>query len=92
MEARIDTATRRNFRSRLSARTHGSLAGLVVLAFVPLAVRDLYTLHILVLALIWLVIVAAWDLITGYAGIFSFGQIAFFVIGAYASGILATRL
>jgi branched-chain amino acid transport system permease protein len=54
--------------------------------------RDLYTLHILVLALIWLVIVAAWDLITGYAGIFSFGQIAFFVIGAYVSGILSTTL
>jgi branched-chain amino acid transport system permease protein len=33
-------------------------------------------------------VAAAWDLIMGFAGIFTFGQIAFFVIGAYGSAIL----
>lgn len=92
METHAGLAAKVGLRARFSARVHGSLIGLALLALVPLFMRDLYTLHILVLALIWLVIVAAWDLITGYAGIFSFGQIAFFVIGAYVSGILSTTL
>lgn len=70
----------------------GSLAGLAILGVVPLMVSSQYTLNLFVLAFIYLMIVAGWDLMTGYAGIFSFGQVAFFVIGAYASGILAVRL
>lgn len=66
----------------------GSIVFLCGLALAPLVVRDAYLLHIFILALTWLIVVAAWDLITGYGGVFSFGQIAFFVIGAYASGIL----
>jgi branched-chain amino acid transport system permease protein len=38
--------------------------------------------------LIWGVVAAAWDLIMGFAGIFTFGQVAFYVIGAYGSAIL----
>lgn len=76
-------------RLPFSPMSLGSLAGLGVLAMVPLFVEDTYTLHIFVLALIYLVVVAGWDLITGFAGIFSFGQVAFFVIGAYVSGIVA---
>jgi branched-chain amino acid transport system permease protein len=72
--------------------TLGSVAGLALLAAVPLVVKSAYTLNLFVLALIWMMIVVGWDLITGYAGIFSFGQIAFFVIGAYASGMLAIGL
>lgn len=66
-----------------------SLLGLALLALVPLVVSDAYTLQIFTLALIWLMVVAAWDLITGYAGVFSFAQVAFFVIGAYASGMIS---
>ncbi len=66
-----------------------SLIGLALLAIVPLVVSDSYTLQIFTLALIWLMVVAAWDLITGYAGVFSFAQVAFFVIGAYASGMIS---
>ncbi len=49
-------------------------------------------MHILIMSLIWGVVVAAWDLILGFAGIFTFGQVAFFVIGAYTSGMLTTHL
>ena len=49
-------------------------------------------LHILIMCFLWSVVVVGWDLIIGYAGIFSFGQIAFFTIGAYGSGMLTKYL
>ncbi|MDA3789473.1 MAG: branched-chain amino acid ABC transporter permease [Desulfobacula sp.] len=45
-------------------------------------------MNILILCFIWGVVAVAWDLIMGVAGIFTFGQVAFYVIGAYASAIL----
>ena len=46
-------------------------------------------MNILIMCLIWAVVASCWDVIMGFAGIFSFGQVAFFVIGAYCSGILS---
>lgn len=43
---------------------------------------------ILIMVMIWAVVAGHWDLIMGYAGVFTFGNVAIFVIGAYASGIL----
>ncbi|MCP4746494.1 MAG: branched-chain amino acid ABC transporter permease [Desulfobacteraceae bacterium] len=48
-----------------------------------------FVMHILIMCLIWAVVASCWDLIMGFAGIFSFGQVAFFVIGAYASAIVS---
>jgi branched-chain amino acid transport system permease protein len=48
-----------------------------------------HIMHILIMCLIWAIVASCWDLIMGFAGIFSFGQVAFFVIGAYASAILS---
>ena len=45
-------------------------------------------MNILIMCLIWGVVAASWDLIMGFAGIFTFGQVAFYVIGAYGSAIL----
>ncbi len=50
-----------------------------------------FIMHILIMCLIWSVVASCWDLIMGFAGIFSFGQVAFFVIGAYASAILTAK-
>lgn len=50
-----------------------------------------FVMHILIMCLIWAVVAACWDLIMGFAGIFSFGQVAFFVIGAYGSAILSAK-
>jgi len=52
---------------------------------------NLTIMHILIISLIYAVVVAAWDLIMGYAGVFSFATVAFFVIGGYSSGILTLR-
>jgi len=43
---------------------------------------------ILIMIMIWAVVAGHWDLIMGYAGVFTFSNVAIFVIGAYASGIL----
>jgi branched-chain amino acid transport system permease protein len=69
----------------------GSLLALVLFAAVPWFVANSYVMHIFILAMIYLVVVAGWDLIMGFGGVFSFGQIAFFVVGAYAAGILASQ-
>ena len=60
------------------------------MALMPLFVGDVrFIMHILIMCLIWAVVASCWDVIMGFAGIFSFGQVAFFVIGAYASAIFA---
>ena len=50
-----------------------------------------HLMHILIMCLIWAIVASCWDLIMGFAGIFSFGQVAFFVIGAYASAIFSIK-
>ncbi len=49
-------------------------------------------MHLLIMSLVWGIVAASWDLILGYAGIFNLGQIAFFAIGAYTSGMLSVHL
>ena len=61
-----------------------------IMAILPLFVGDIrFIMNILIMCLIWAVVASCWDMIMGFAGIFSFGQVAFFVMGAYCSGILA---
>ena len=64
-------------------------AGLAIMPFFVGGVD--YMMHILIMILIWGVVASCWDLIMGFAGIFSFGQVAFFVIGAYASAIVSNK-
>jgi branched-chain amino acid transport system permease protein len=66
----------------------GALYG--AMALMPLFVGDIrFIMHILIMCLIWAVVASCWDVIMGFAGIFSFGQVAFFVIGAYSSAIFS---
>jgi branched-chain amino acid transport system permease protein len=69
------------------------LVMLAVLLLLPTYFHsDSYIMHILILCLIYGVVAVAWDFMMGYAGIFTFGQFAFFAIGAYASGMLTLNL
>ncbi len=68
-------------------------ATLLVMLFVLLLLPtyfhgNQYIMHTLIMGLIWAVVAVGWDFMMGYAGIFTFGQFAFFAIGAYASGML----
>lgn len=61
----------------------------VVIGILPLFIHgNLELMNIITMCLVWSVVASSWDLIMGFAGIFTFAQVAFFVIGAYASAIL----
>lgn len=64
----------------------------VLLLALPTFVKSGFIIHILIMIFILSAVVTAWDLIVGYAGIFSFGQVAFFTIGAYGSAITSMQL
>ncbi len=68
------------------------LAALACLLLVPLLVDNSYLRHLFILAFIYAVLASNWDFSQGYAGIFNFGHLAFFGLGAYSSGILIKQL
>lgn len=65
---------------------------LALLAGLPLVGLSTYTMHVLVLVLIWTVIGMAWNMLGGYTGQVSFGHAAFFGVGAYTAGLLYHHL
>jgi branched-chain amino acid transport system permease protein len=77
----------------MTRRTLG-IASLAVLfvasAIAPLYGND-YILSLFYLSALFTALAYGWNIISGYAGYLSFGQITFFGIGAYAVGIGVTR-
>ena len=65
---------------------------LLVLCAIGFAVTDSTVLSLVTIALVWLSVNSAWNLVLGFAGVFSFGQIAFFAVGAYSTAIVASHL
>lgn len=49
----------------------------------PVLIGHPYVLHLATLALIWALLAASWDLLSGYTGQVSFGHAGFFACGAY---------
>ncbi len=71
----------------------GLVAGVAVLgalAVFPLAHPGPFPLHVMIVTFLFAMLGVAWNIMGGYAGMFSFGQAAFFGIGAYASSWLYT--
>jgi len=64
---------------------------LPALAILPLVYPDSYFIHVMILSMIMAALASSWNLMLGYAGIFSFGHQAFFGLGAYVSALLAMR-
>ena len=65
--------------------------GLIVLALLlifPMVVTQIFPLQIMILVFMYAMLGVAWNIMGGYAGMFSFGQAAFFGIGAYTSSFL----
>jgi branched-chain amino acid transport system permease protein len=54
-------------------------------------VLGLYSLHVVIVSLFYVMMAASWNLIAGYTGQVSFAHAAFAGIGAYTSGILAAK-
>jgi branched-chain amino acid transport system permease protein len=68
-------------------------AGVLVvalLALAPLALNG-YLLNLLYVTLLSVALAYGWNIISGYAGYFSFGQIAFFGVGSYTTALLVNQ-
>ena len=65
---------------------------LIFFGVFPLITQDSYWIHVFSMFFLWAIVAANWNLVMGYAGIWSMANVAFFVIGGYASAILNTHL
>jgi branched-chain amino acid transport system permease protein len=66
-------------------------AALAIALAAPL-VLDAYTVNVLTRSLLYAMLALTLDVLWGYTGILSYGQSAFFAIGAYALGLTSTHL
>jgi branched-chain amino acid transport system permease protein len=69
----------------------GGAVAILVIAVAPFLL-DTYTVNILIRALLLAVLALTVDILWGYTGILTFGQSAFFGIGAYACALVFTHL
>ena len=84
----MQTPTRR--RSDIARVVKLAAAALVIIAVAPFFL-DTYMVNILIRALLLAVLALTVDLLWGYTGILTFGQSAFFGIGAYACALVFTH-
>lgn len=68
------------------------IALLLALAFTPFIFPGVKALNVAAKVLVFVVLVASFDLLLGYTGIVSFAHTMFFGIGAYGIAIATTRL
>jgi branched-chain amino acid transport system permease protein len=59
-----------------------------ILAVVPLFLRDPFLSHLLIMIMMYATMSIGWNVIGGYAGQVSFGNAAFFGVGAYTTAVL----
>jgi branched-chain amino acid transport system permease protein len=67
------------------------IALVALFAVIAAFVRNIYYLHLFNLMIIYSIFSLGLNILTGFAGITSFGHAGFFAVGAYASAILCTR-
>src|SRR4030095_14574119 len=65
---------------------------LVALAFMPFVFPGVKALNVAAKILVFIVLVASFDLLLGYTGIVGFAHTMFFGIGAYGVSIACTRM
>ncbi len=67
-------------------------AFILILLGLPLVTQDPYLLRILILASIFAIFAASWDLLSGFTGQMNFGHALFFGVGAYGAALLNQHL
>jgi branched-chain amino acid transport system permease protein len=68
-----------------------AVVAVVLLALAPLRLNG-YAMNLLYVTVLSVGLAYGWNIISGYAGYFSFGQIAFFGVGSYATALLVANL
>ncbi|MGQ9676419.1 MAG: branched-chain amino acid ABC transporter permease [Chloroflexota bacterium] len=66
-------------------------AVIVVAALVPMVVKSPHWLNTLNIAFYYVLLASSWNLMLGYAGLFSFAHTALAAVGGYASALLAIK-
>ncbi len=74
---------------KLALRAVAAVA-IVALVLAPLRANG-YVLNLLYTTVLYVALAYGWNIISGYAGYFSFGQIAFFGVGAYTTAMLVAN-
>ena len=72
-------------------KKHGYFVAFVLMLFVPFLTNN-YTQYLVNLILIYILVTLGFNVLVGYVGRFSFGNAAFFGIGAYTVGLLMKTL
>ncbi|HET6561622.1 MAG TPA: branched-chain amino acid ABC transporter permease [Marmoricola sp.] len=81
--------------NRLSALLESRFLGLfgfAIAVLAPFVSATNYSLSVMTSALLFVMLAVGLNIVVGYCGLLDLGYAAFFAIGAYTSGILATRL
>lgn len=76
---------------RLTLMAALALSALLLVIFGPL-VLDRFSLNVLTRSMIYAMLAITVDLLWGYTGILTFGQAAFFGVGAYATAMVMTHI
>lgn len=63
-----------------------AIAVLAILVLMPSLTGE-YVLGLVTLMAMYAIVLMAWNLVFGYAGVITFGQMAFFAVGAYAAAL-----
>ena len=69
----------------MTTRARVTLAAVGGAALLPVLLPHPFVLTIATQAVIWALLAASWDLLSGYTGQISFGHAGFFALGAYAA-------
>jgi len=73
---------------------HVALAVLlaIIVALLPIVVKDVYVQNILILTLMYAALSQSWNILSGYCGQISLGHALYFGLGAYTTALLFTKL
>ncbi|HEX9446880.1 MAG TPA: branched-chain amino acid ABC transporter permease [Dongiaceae bacterium] len=75
-------------RSRLTQEICLGLVLVAVMAALPFLAGNRYVIGQLIVFCLWATVAVQWNLVLGYAGIFSLAQLALYACGAYATAML----
>ncbi len=69
-----------------------SLLLLAISLCLPFVIANRYWMHVIVMAIVYMLLAFSVDLVYGYAGQINLGQAGFYAIGAYTTALLMLRL
>ncbi|MFF5205404.1 branched-chain amino acid ABC transporter permease [Streptosporangium sp. NPDC000396] len=77
--------------SKLLQNKWAGLGGVLIALLAPFVNASNYALSVMTTAAIFVMLAAGLNIVVGYCGLLDLGYVAFFAVGAYTSGVLATR-